>query len=256
MSDDAMRRLRSERFEPIMACGWRRSLFIHFEVDPTALQAAVPLPLELFEGRAYLTVAAIHVECLRSHLFPRVGEMLMKPLAIHRLLNVRTYVRWRGEGGICLLTQWLQSRINLILGPLTYGLPYRAGFLRYNHDTPKLAGQVIDQDSSDRFAYEASITGPEHLPASGSLAEFLLERYTAYTFGGRPRFYRIWHEPWPYEEAAIEITDMRLLANRWPFLDGLRSVAAHYSRGVPDVWLGRPHFLPQPQVRSAFLKWP
>ena len=42
--------------------------------------------------------------------------------------------------------------------------------------------------------------------APGSLDEFLLERYTAFTqFGKCRRFFRIWHEPWRQVPAEIQI---------------------------------------------------
>ena len=39
---------------PLFHAGWRRTVFIHYEVDPAALQPQVPFPLETRDGKAYV----------------------------------------------------------------------------------------------------------------------------------------------------------------------------------------------------------
>ena len=246
LCDYAKARLVLAHLDPIMMCDWERALFIHFEVEPAVLQREVPFPLDLFHGRAFMTAVAIHVRRLRTWRCARTGELILKPLAIGELLNVRTYVRWRDEPGIFLMTQWLGSKINLILGPRSYGLPYRLGQLRYDHEheSGRLSGRVVDEGSLRRLEYQADATPEFWLPEAGSLEEFLLEQYTAYTAREtKRRYYHIWHESWPIAPASVELLDASLLAAKWPFLANATPVAAHYSPGVPNVWLGRPRRL-------------
>lgn len=249
LCDYAKARLVLAKRDPVMMCDWERVLFIHFEVDPAMLQREIPFPLDLFHGRAFLTAVAIHVRRLRTWRCAQTGEFLLKPLAIGELLNVRTYVRWRDEPGIFLMTQWLGSKINLALGPRTYGLPYRLGNLRYHHDheSGNLNGRVVDESSLRRLEYHARTTPEFWLPEAGSLEEFLLEQYTAYTArGNTQRYYHIWHEAWPIAPASVEFSDMGLLTAKWPFLKNATPVAAQYSPGVPNVWLGRPYRIQEP----------
>jgi len=244
LADRARTRLESARMDPILICNWERALFVHFHVEPAVLQREVPFPLELFDGRAFLTTVMLHVRRLRPFRCRRSGELLFKPLAIGELFNVRTYVRWRGMVGIHLLTQWHGSRINLVLGPRTYGLPYRLGRLNYehNHESGVLSGTIIDHESGQTLNYSASVGSQVQLPLQGSLEEFLLEQYTAFTErAAKRRVYHIWHEPWPQTTAHVEFSDSELLTERWPFLRNTHPLVAHYSTGVTDVWLGRPY---------------
>ena len=125
----------------LFRCAWERVLFIHYEVDPVALQPQVPFPLETFRGRAYVSLVAFTLRGLRFKWGP--------PLATHGFLNVRTYLPGRG---IYFLAEWLPHPLCVFLGPRLYGLPYRLGRLDYRHahETGRLAGRepVIISPSS------------------------------------------------------------------------------------------------------------
>jgi len=256
--DIAMRRLKSAAVEPIMFCSWEQVLFINLEVDKAALQREVPFALDLYEGRAFVSLVAFHVRDIRPRFCGAVGRACFRPLQIGELFNVRTYVRFGGEGAICFLAEWLGSRINLHLGPPLYGLPYRLGRLRYNHDDEagEAVGEVYDRASGFHLRYRANIPGPFAPAVAGSLDEFLVERYTCFThYRGPRRRFRIWHEPWPQSRAEICEFDNELLAANWPWLRDAKVVSANYSPGLSNVWLGRPHILKQ-LTRRAFMEFP
>jgi uncharacterized protein YqjF (DUF2071 family) len=265
----ASRRLLSVKGEPLFYADWLRVLFIHFEVDAAALQREVPFPLDLREGRAYVSLVAFTMRGMRPRVGGRLGAFLFKPIATHNFLNVRTYVKHRGETGIHFLAEWLDNSISVMLGPMTFDLPYRFGRLHYqhNHEAGSLQGQVtsisrrFNRNSSHdslRLKYRTEINpdatfGPCD---ADSLDEFLLERYTA--FNGKPapcrvkdsaltvpnsaskRFFRIWHPPWPQVPVEISSLETSLLAGVWPWFTEARLVGAHYSPSVRDVWMGRP----------------
>lgn len=76
----------------------------------------------------------------------------------------------------------------------------------------------------------------------GSLDEFLLERYTAFTCcKSKRRFFRIWHEPWEQREIKISISNNSLLAETFPWFARAEFVGANYSPGAKGVWMGWPH---------------
>jgi uncharacterized protein YqjF (DUF2071 family) len=85
--------------------------------------------------------------------------------------------------------------------------------------------------------------GPSPCPA-GSLDEFLLERYTAFTkWWNLRRFFRVWHPPWPVTPLSATIEDSSLLRRTGDWITHARLVAAHYSPGLRDVWMGHPQIL-------------
>jgi hypothetical protein len=130
----AKARLLSCRGEPLLIADWDRALMMHFEMDAERLQCAVPFELDLWEGKhAFVSLVAFTMLGMRPRFCGRLGAWLTKPLATHEFLNVRTYVRQGGERGIHFLAEWLPNRLAVLLGPRTFGLPYRLGRLDYDH---------------------------------------------------------------------------------------------------------------------------
>ena len=245
-SATARRRILSRSGEPFFVADWMRVLMIHFEVDAEALQRDVQYELDLRDGRAFVSLVAFSMENMRPRLGGRLGAWLCRPIATHDFLNVRTYVRHEGEPGIHFLAEWLSSWLAVKLGPGTFGLPYRHGHIHYRHEwrNCELHGCVADVGSRSRFEYRAeAVLGAPFAPCEhGSLDEWLMERYTAFNcVGGRRKFFRIWHPPWPQCDAEVELSDLSLLRENWPWFGGAELAGANFSPGLHGVWMGRPH---------------
>jgi len=228
-SPSALARRRFEEGErPLFRTAWDRVFMLHYEVDPAALQPQVPFPLDLHDGRAYVSLVAFTLRDLR---FFAGGPAL----STHGFLNVRTYV----EGnGIYFLAEYLTNPFCVFLGPRLYGLPYRRSRLDYRHRPEEgiLEGRVEGGDGA--FAYRGRISGGA---ATDSLDAFVLERYTAFTRRGRTdRLFHVWHEPWRVAEVEAEVLDGSLVASTGPWFAEATAVRAHYSRGFDEVWMGRP----------------
>jgi len=69
-SAEARVRLLSARGEPLFLADWLRVMMMHFEVDPRALQRDVPFPLDLWNGRAFVSLVAFT--------FQRLGLAVLK----------------------------------------------------------------------------------------------------------------------------------------------------------------------------------
>ena len=248
-SGAARARMLSRRGEPLFLADWMRVLMVHFEVDTGALQRDVPYALDLRDGRAFVSLVAFTMANMRPRLGGKLGAWLCRPIATHHFLNVRTYVRHGGEPGIHFLAEWLSSRLAAALGPATFGLPYRFGKINYLHDfsSGELVGSV--DGAGETFSYRADLEiGAPFAPCvSGSLDEWLMERYTAFNcVGGGRKFFRIWHPPWPQCAVEVELRDVSLLRRNWPWFSGARLVSANCSPGLRGVWMGRPLGLGQP----------
>jgi len=213
--------------------GWRRTVFIHYEVDAALLQPQVPFPLDTRDGKAHVSLVAFTLSDLR---FAAGGP----PFTTHGFLNVRTYTR---GNGIYFLAEWLPNPFCVFLGPRLYGLPYRQGRLDYDHrhETGRLQGRVEDRHGA--LAFEAPIDpAATFAPCeAGGLDEFLLERYVAFTKrGATERLFRVWHQPWPQVPIDVTMLDESLLASTGPWFRHARRIGAHYSPGFETVWMGRP----------------
>ena len=141
---------------PLFTADWRGAVFAHFAIERAHLQPSIPFELDTREGHAYVSLVAFTQSNLRPSISGPVAAWLITPLARHEFLNLRTYVRVGDLRGIYFIAEWIPNRLAVLLGPRTYGLPYRLGRLHYEVDTTRrrLRGQV--RTGSDKaFKYEA-----------------------------------------------------------------------------------------------------
>ena len=247
-------RLLSLPREPLFLAGWRDVVMLHFAVDADALQLEVPFVVERFEGQAFVSLVTFTLTDFRPRPGGRLAKLAFAPMATHRYLNVRTYVRHGDETGIFFLAEWLSSRLATLFGPALFGLPFRFGRLDYAHGNPGegLRGEVASREGTLRYRSAADARcddGSEGAGAqqavAGSLDEFLLERYTAFTARcGQRGFFRVWHPPWQARRVELQVEERSLLEGAWPWFKSAELVAAHHSRGFVEVWMGWPHGLP------------
>jgi uncharacterized protein YqjF (DUF2071 family) len=255
LSEAGRRRLLSLPGEPLFIADWEDALMIHYEVDAELLQRVVPFELDLLEGRAFVSLVAFTMRGMRPRLGGRFAAWLLKPIGSHNFLNVRTYARVGAEAGIYFLAEWLSNRVSVALGPRVFGLPYKFGEIDYRHGLQPsaanqsrgaLGGRVKDPANSAVLNYQVDLNSRLGFQECeiGSLQEWLMERYTAYTqVGGRSRFFRVWHPPWAQVPAEVAITDQSLLEVNWPFFRDARVIGGNLSPGVRGVWMGWPHQL-------------
>lgn len=256
-SATARQRLLSPRGEPLFIADWARVLMIHFEVDAATLQACVPFELDLHNGCAFVTLVAFTMEHMRPSRGGKFTAWLFKPIASHEFLNVRTYVRHREEPGILFLAEWLPNRLSVRFGPPIFGLPYRYGKLVYQNHPPTGTLRGFVSAIAGKFSFTANL--PEwpacEIAPVGSLTEFLMERYTAYTWHAPyRRYFRVWHAPWEQCRADVRLENASLLTNVWPWFGSGRYVGANYSPGAKNVWMGRPHRIISPASSDADAK--
>src|SRR5947208_7301734 len=160
---------------PLFRADWFEVVFLHFEVDPRVLQPAVPFELDVRDGRAYVSLVAFTQRNLRPVFGGRIARLLAAPLAEHEFLNVRTYVRHRGERGIFFIAEWIPNRLASLIGPRTYGLPYRLGELDYRRDAMTGTTDRSIRAAGAELSFCAArpdARAIEHIATSGSLTDF------------------------------------------------------------------------------------
>lgn len=236
----ARRLIEEDRFGRLFIADWKEVVFLHFEVEPDLLQRVVPIPLDLREGRAFVSLVAFTLRGMRLSRGGIATRWLTAPIATHQFFNLRTYVRFRGEAGIYFMSEWLNNRLAVALGPGTYGLPYRNASIKYTNTLPAVAGEVATDTAEFRYHGKGELA---HQPVmENSLDEFLVERYTAYAGeGGTLKRFRIWHEPWRVNALhEVEWQDDALINGLGAWTANMNLVGAHQSAGVKDVWMGPP----------------
>ncbi len=238
------RQARARMKEPLFCADWLDVVFLHLEVGPEALQGVAPFELDLWEGMAYVSLVSFKLSGMCTAMLPCVGAGLLGPVSNHRLLNVRTYVRARGEPGIYFLAEWLSKRFPVPLGRPVFGLPYHFARFDCRHGPDGLMeGNVSGAGGGLRYRGELDAAARPAPCLGGSLDEFLLERYTAFTdWRGLRRYFRVWHEPWAATALEARIEEAGILDVTGDWFGEARLVGGHYSPGVRGVWMGRPQF--------------
>ena len=169
----------------VIAQRWTHLLFLSYPVEPDKVQARLPDGLEVdrLDGRAWVSVVPFFMSHIRFPVTPGFGFVRL------RELNLRTYVRFRGQPGIYFFTLDTDNLLGQWIARKFFHLPYR---LR------SLQGSVRDKDylfkSADSLQLRAQIGEP---CVSGSLDRWLVERYSLFT-RGKDAFFRgdVLHEPW------------------------------------------------------------
>lgn len=228
---------------PLLRGDWRDALMIHFAIAPEALEPHVPFPLDLYEGWAIVTLVAFRMENLKLAAWPRAPGWLMAP-GEHAFLNVRTYVRADGDRGIHFINEYVPKLLARLVGPVTYGLPYRLTRIDYAHEARnrRFTGRLgrrrkieIDAD----YALAPDLTQP------GTFEAFVLERYNAFTRKrGRALRFRVAHPPWRMRRARLLHWEDTLLRADHPFWDKTRYLGAHFTTGFHGVQMGAPRAIP------------
>src|SRR5262245_19678143 len=93
-SQRALDRMLSLRGEPLFLGSWMEVLMIHYEVAPGELQALVPFELDLWNGRAFISLVGFRLKGMRPRWGGRALGWLFRS---EDFLNVRTYVVRSGE---------------------------------------------------------------------------------------------------------------------------------------------------------------
>jgi uncharacterized protein YqjF (DUF2071 family) len=220
---------------------WRHLLFLHWPVEPRALERLLPQGLEVdtFEGAAWIGLVPFTILPTRPPVLP------LPVLPSFHEVNLRTYVRWRGgDPGVFFFSLDAASRIAVAGARTWYRLPYHFARMRMIREgTCETGGEF-------RIRYESNRLWPGPLPARctlrygpipgllapatpGTLDHFLVERYLLYTVSrGRLRRARVAHAPYSLRPAAFDSLDETL--SRAAGLPGPSSGdrLAHYSPGV------------------------
>ena len=232
---------------PLFTADWHGALFAHFTIDPQRLQPSIPFELDTWQGRGYVSLVAFTQSNLRPSVGGPLASWLIAPIARHAFLNLRTYVRVGGVRGIYFIAEWIPNRLAVLLGPRTYGLPYRLGRLRYENDPTRrrLRGRVCGSGSDGgAFAYEADYPASFAAARGRSLDEFLLERYVAFTRrGGVSRRFLVDHAPWQQQRVDLRRFDCGIMQLAGDWAPHARFIAAHFSPGVSGVTIGAPRAL-------------
>ena len=195
-----------------MTQSWHDLLFAHWPVDARTLQEKLPagLPLDLFEGQAWIGVVPFHM----TNVAPR-GVPSIPFVSSFNELNVRTYVSLQGKPGIYFFSLDANSSLAVAAARTLFHLPYHEATMDVTSTETEISytsQRNTRMAGVAEFAARYRPLGAVQLPTPGTLEYFLTERYCLYTVDDsfHARRLEIHHSPWPLQvaEATISVNTM------------------------------------------------
>lgn len=188
----------------VMTQTWTDLLFAHWTIDPVLLRSKVPdvLPLDLFEGRAWIGVVPFSM----SNVAPR-GVPALPGLSAFPELNVRTYVRVDDKPGVYFFSLDAANPIAVWAARAMVGLPYHTASMQVaavGDDVRYHSRRIADGRVQLHATYRP--IGKVFEPTPGTLDYFLTERYCLYTVRRGVSRLDIHHPPWPLQAAEAELS--------------------------------------------------
>ncbi len=201
---------------------WRDGAFVHWPVDPDDVRPHVPdqLTVETRDGNAWLSVLPFVLTKVGVRGSPPITRLAFPEL------NVRTYVRFRGDPGLFFFSIDVGSPFVASLAGRTTRLPVYYAQMRVSsssrgddrvtfgstrrEDTPDVGTPTATQAS---FSASYRPDGDVFTPDEGSLEHWLTERRRFYApSGDRVLTAEVAHDPWPLQPADVTIHENTMFA--------------------------------------------
>jgi uncharacterized protein YqjF (DUF2071 family) len=232
----------SHRTWPLPARGWSLHMvwhelaFLHWAVEPAALERHLPegLRLDTFEGRGWLGVVPFRMSQVRPRYCPSVPGLSAFPE-----INLRTYVTDGAKPGVWFFSLDVTSAIAVGIARAGFNLPYFRAAMSMERAGDEVRYASRRRANEGAFAGSYAPTGPVQRVQSGSLEEFLTERYCLYSANRKGRLFRgeIHHAPWPLQPARFDIHSNTMAARLGLELPASEAIG-HYAERLDVVAWG------------------
>lgn len=178
----------------IISQRWSDVLFLNYEVDREVLQRLVPYPLDLYDGKAVVSIVPFVMGNIRFPFLPAVPgfSKLFE-------LNLRTYVRIKGKPAVYFLTLDTNHWSAIPVARLGFSLPYRL--------------RSMSLTTAEVYEFKSkALTVRARFSQTGQASPFdrwVSDRYALVTKSwGRDLWGVVEHEPWELLPAEVmEIRD-------------------------------------------------
>jgi uncharacterized protein YqjF (DUF2071 family) len=191
----------------VMQQSWKDLLFIHYKIPYNTLRALVPqeLALDTYNDEAWISITPFKMRNVRFRMLPSV------PTATNFLeLNLRTYVKLNGKGGIYFFSLDASSILSVMGARAGAFLPYFSANMSVNEEDRTFHFQSKRNGDIKTPAVLDVKYKPESTPFESqkdSLEEWLVERYCLFQEAIKGKFVEIdiHHLKWSLQQAEASI---------------------------------------------------
>lgn len=218
----------------VMQQSWAKLLFAHWPVPEPMIRDHVPPTLELdtYDGTAWIGV----VPFAMRKVYPRF-TFEVPWLSNFCELNVRTYVKKKDIPGVYFFSLDCSNPVAVALARWLFFLPYFNATMSLD-----LEGQTVQycsRRSGSGALFQAAYrpTSPVFTSTSGSIEEFLTERYCLYSVDRSSNLYRgnIHHGRWPLQHAEADIRSNELVLKQLSIVLPDTKPLLYYSENIDTV---------------------
>ncbi len=219
---------------PFLTAQWRNLGLVTYDVEPGMLTPLLPpeCELDMRDGRAFVSLVMFDFlqTCVKGVRWP--GYVNFPEV------NLRFYVRHRGQRGVCFVRELVPKRLIAWIARTIYNEPYLATAMQ---SAISRAGDTVRMQHRFRIArhwHEATITGqlPAVHPAADSIEHFFKEH--EWGFGrsrrGALRRYRVAHPEWdvyPNAKAELNLDFGAVYGEPWAVLNARSPYSVVYAVG-------------------------
>ena len=181
---------------------WRHLVLLNYEVDPAVLQPYVPQGLELdfWNNKTYVSVVGFAFQrtallWAAGSVSPEFSRSQSAVLREARTAGGRTH-------GVVFLKEIVPRRQVAFVARRLYGEKFVALPMWMTAEADRHSRGMARRVRYDwrlgreHYAIEAAANGPPRYPEPGSLDEFIIEHYWAYSGGAGCTEYEVEHPPW------------------------------------------------------------
>ena len=191
---------------------WQNLLFLHWRVEPEALQACLPsgLTVDSFDGSGWLAMVPFSMERVRPWWSPAVPG-----ISWFLETNLRTYVKHdNGDTGVWFFTLDANHRLAVTVARRFWHLNYRFAKLSLQKDS----SQISYRGRRTNAFYHVNARIPDatalNCAKPKSLEHFLLERYRLLARAADGRYFTglVHHSPYQFAPTSIDGLQQNLTA--------------------------------------------
>lgn len=209
---------------------WNNALFIHWAVPPEALQHYLPenLPLDTFEGKAYVSLVAFTMQKIRPRQLPAVAY-----ISDFHEINLRTYIDMDGKKGVYFLSMEAEKSLSVWVAKSMSGLPYEKALMFRNEKS------YTSKNSKRDFELDAVFEIKETLATKTDLDRWLTERYSLYLDEKNSLYrYEVHHQEWEIKHVEVKSLNLKYKIGDLDF-SKQKPDLMHYSDGVKVLAWGK-----------------
>jgi uncharacterized protein YqjF (DUF2071 family) len=204
---------------------WNNAIFLHWQVDYDELRKLVPkdLDIDLFEGKAYISIVAFTMQKIRPRNIPSFS-----PISDFHEINIRTYVKVNKKSGVHFLSIEGAKKLSCRIAKKISGLPYRYSKMKRtnNYYTSH------NQKHGDYLSLSYQIGGA--INNISNIDKWLTERYALFQNVKQNVIeYEIHHIEWPIFHIRLE--NLNVNYGRFNRLITNEPNYSYYSTGVQVI---------------------